>query len=86
MASGGGARLPVFEKRRKNMDKDKNIGLLFKRLNFLGYRAFEIKSILHEATGGSDFDTSDHRHCNVAVMALEKYERLGLDYLNSYSK
>ena len=65
---------------------EKNIGLLFKRLSFLGYRAFEIKSIVHEATGGSDFNTSDYRQCNVAVLALEKYERLGLEYLNSYSK
>lgn len=48
---------------------------LLKRLSFLGYRSFEIRRILQEANNGTG-----------VIATLEKYEQLGSEYINSYSK
>lgn len=58
---------------------------LIKRLNFLGYCNFEIKAILQDAIVSKDLDTNIHQ-CAGIISALEKYEKLGLHYLNCYSK
>jgi len=65
---------------------DNNIKRLFKRLSFLGYRAFEIESILRDAIGSAGLDIKNFHQCSTAVLVLEKYEKLGLDYLDCYSK
>jgi hypothetical protein len=48
---------------------------ILKRLAFLGYREFEIRRILQEASNGGAFFST-----------LEKYEQLGSRYLTMYSK
>ncbi len=58
---------------------------LIKRLIFLGYRTFEIKAILQEANVSKGLDTNNHQYA-YTIGVLEKYEKLGLHYLNCYSK
>lgn len=65
---------------------EQRIRELLRRLNFLGYHAYEIKSIVQEAIGTDDLDGGEARWCADAVAVLEKYERLGANYLHAYSK
>ena len=57
---------------------------LCKRLSFLGYCQFQIKNIVREAASivTRDEDSLDA----MVVNALEKYEKLGYDYMLTYSK
>lgn len=65
---------------------DQRVKELMKRLSFLGYCAHEIKAIVQEAIGTGDLDTGNWRQCAAAIAVLEKYERLGADFLYAYSK
>jgi hypothetical protein len=63
---------------------EQRVEQLFKRLNFLGYCGFAMKSIIQEAIGnakGAIFIPSSE-----TITILEKYEKLGSDYLLEYSK
>lgn len=67
------------------MSIEEHIRRLLKRLSFLGYQRFQIKSIINEALGQQLLE-KDYRQ-NVQVMiALQKYEQLGNEYLLEYSK
>jgi hypothetical protein len=67
------------------MNIEENIRQLLKKLIFLGYQRFQIKSIINEALEQQLWE-NDYRQ-NVQVMiALQKYEQLGNEYLLSYSK
>jgi hypothetical protein len=55
---------------------DKRMQDLLHRLTLIGYRSHEIKSIVRSAVG-SNADP---------VGQLERYERLGLHYINNYSQ
>ncbi|MBP2653760.1 MAG: hypothetical protein H6Q73_1329 [Firmicutes bacterium] len=59
---------------------------LFKRLALLGYCSFEIKSIIEEAIGAQELDIGNDSHCADAIVALEKYVKLGSHFSNCYSK
>lgn len=65
---------------------EQHIRRLTKRLGFLGYRSFEIKAIVKEATGGESLDLNNHHQCASAIRVLEKYATLGAQYQNCYSK
>lgn len=65
---------------------EQNIKYLSKRLNVLGYRDYEIKTIIKEAIGHVELDLNNHRQCAKTVIALKKYEALGKHYLHFYSK
>lgn len=59
---------------------------LVKRLSFLGYCTFEIENIIKEAIGiGFNDGLSDIQEAAV-IQHLERYEQLGLNYLQAYSK
>ncbi|HWR37937.1 MAG TPA: hypothetical protein VN611_00435 [Patescibacteria group bacterium] len=57
---------------------------LYKRLSFLGYCQFQIKNIVHEAL--DIVNNEETRFDERVVDALEKYEKLGYDYMLTYSK
>ena len=60
---------------------------LIKRLNFLGYCSFEIKSIIKDAIGNdSILDINNTEEASLLVANLERYEQLGSFYLLTYSK
>jgi hypothetical protein len=63
---------------------EQRIEQLFKRLNFLGYCAFETQSIIQEATGNDK--ERNVIPCIETINVLEKYEKLGTNYLLAYSK
>ncbi|VBB07622.1 Hypothetical protein LUCI_2887 [Lucifera butyrica] len=65
---------------------EQRVRRLWRRLLFLGYCTFEIRRIVQEAIGDSNFDLADLGQCTLAVSALEKYEKLGSEYLGLYSK
>lgn len=48
---------------------------LLRRLSFLGYRPHEINHIVKSVGSGSDL-----------IGQLERYEKLGLQYLHNYSQ
>jgi hypothetical protein len=57
-----------------------------KRLTRLGYRSFQIKLIIREAIGIDHVTTSDTAQHVKVFAALEKYEKLGSRYIETYSK
>ena len=57
---------------------------LYKRLSFLGYCQFQIKNIVREATSIVNHDGASLD--DLIVCTLEKYEKLGYDYVLTYSK
>lgn len=63
---------------------EQHVEKLLKRLSFLGYCAFELKSIIQEATSKDNLGVFTPN--NKAIRVLEKYEKLGSDYLLAYSK
>lgn len=60
--------------------------LLLKRLAFLGYCHFEIEGIIKEAIGINHVNGLNDSQEATVIQYLEMYERLGLDYLQTYSK
>ncbi|MDR3563045.1 MAG: hypothetical protein P4N59_16665 [Negativicutes bacterium] len=65
---------------------EKRFNRLLCRLTLLGYRPFEIRSILRDTVGVEMLDLADDSRLGVAVGALEMYERLGSEFNRSYSK
>jgi hypothetical protein len=65
---------------------DNHVTQLLKRLDFLGYRSFQIKMIICEAIGVDSIKNVSHAQYVKVINALEKYEQLGLLYSQSYSK
>ncbi len=65
---------------------DQRIAKLLKRLAFLGYCSFEIRNIISEAIGPNGWGSINLSKRRDLIMHLEKYEQLGEDYLNAYSK
>ncbi|SDF00078.1 hypothetical protein [Sporomusa acidovorans] len=64
----------------------KQITSLIKRLSFLGYCTFEIKSIIKEAIGIDIINDLSVSQEIAVIQQLEMYEQLGLNYLQTYSK
>lgn len=60
------------------------INQLLKKLSFLGYYPFQIQSIIQEATDNSKPDESSITRA--IIKALKRYEKLGHEYLLTYSK
>lgn len=68
------------------MNIQANIETILKRLLHLGYRKFQIKRIIDEAIGQRSW-TKNNYDQNVKILAaLDKYEKLGSNYLLNYSK
>lgn len=65
---------------------EQRIKRLIKRLTFLGYCTFEIKNIIKQVTGTDDLSTLDYTKEFALIGQLEMYERLGLNFLQDYSK
>lgn len=65
---------------------EQRIKQLIKRLSFLGYCTFEIKNIINQVTDNNDFNGLDCLQGAQVIGHLEMYERLGLKYLQNYSK
>lgn len=59
---------------------------LLQRLSFLGYSSFQVERMIHEAVGNKRLDTTCAAQRREIVRTLEKYERLGTHYLQTYSK
>jgi hypothetical protein len=59
---------------------------MIKRLLMLGYCQFEIKNIISEAIGNDHMESLSFAHANQVMEQLALYEKLGLDYMNNYSK
>ena len=59
---------------------------LTSRLALFGYCRFEIEAIIKDAIGIASTDNLDISQSLAVISHLEKYERLGLNYLNTYSK
>jgi hypothetical protein len=59
---------------------------LLKRLAFLGYCSIQIKNIVEDVIGNDDFNALALGKRNEVIKQLENYERLGLSYLEAYSK
>lgn len=70
-----------------NMSEVQQIDHLTRKLEFLGYDAFQVDAIIQDAAGGQlvdEFETTDQHF--QAIYALEKYVQLGNEYVASYSK
>lgn len=59
---------------------------LLSRLTFLGYRKFEIRNMIKDAVGSDTVDGLDRVQEVKVIQHLKMYERLGLNYLQTYSK
>lgn len=68
------------------MSVESQIALLLKRLAFLGYPKFQIRDIIAEATGRMPWSRECEQQNHLVLQALQKYERLGLEYAQLYSK
>jgi hypothetical protein len=65
---------------------EQQIMKLLKRLAFLGYGSFEIKSIFRYAAGSDNLDELSYSQLNEVKAYLEKYEQLGSNFVAAYSK
>jgi hypothetical protein len=65
---------------------EQQIKKLLKRLAFLGYGSFEIKSIFRYAAGSECLDEMSHSQLSEVKAYLEKYEQLGSNFVAGYSK
>ncbi len=59
---------------------------LYKRLIFLGYRPFEIKRMVEETIGTYNFEGANSQQRIAAIKAMQRYEKLGSQFLELYSK
>ena len=59
---------------------------LRKSLAFLGYGGFEIRCIVKDALGHEHVGRMNNNQGRKVVRHLEKYERLGRNYVRTYSK
>jgi hypothetical protein len=74
------------EREDKTMSINERIDMLLKRLAFLGYYPFQMKQIIQEAIGSGSFEETNYIQRIQIITALEKYEKLGSEYLCAYSK
>ncbi|MEG6586105.1 hypothetical protein [Dendrosporobacter sp. 1207_IL3150] len=65
---------------------EQRIKQLLKRLAFLGYCSFAIKSIIQEAIGKDSVVEIDFTQSVEVVKHLEFYEQLGAEFNQVYSK
>jgi hypothetical protein len=68
------------------MNINQRINELFKKLAFLGYYQFQMNNIIKEAIGTTKLEEADQAQQVRVINFLEKYEKLGSDYLLAYSK
>ncbi len=68
------------------MNIEEDIKQLLKRLTFLGYKNSQIRNIVSEAVGQQPWMKRSHRQNAKVMRTLQKYEKLGNEYLVSYSK
>ncbi len=59
---------------------------LTNRLTRFGYGRFEINAIIKDAIGIACTDNLSMDQSVALISHLEKYEQLGLNYINTYSK
>ena len=57
-----------------------------KRLALLRYGSFEIESIIRDAAGCNSFEKMSRAQLAKVVRHLEKYELLGSNFVQAYSK
>ena len=69
-----------------NMNIDEHIRGLLKRLIFLGYQRFQIRNIIDEAIGQNPWLKKSYSQNVQVAIALQKYEKLGNEYMLAYSK
>jgi len=65
---------------------EKRIRQLYNRLMALGYTPFHVDTILQETIGIANITAVDDGQQEEMIKVLEYYERLGTEYLFSYSK
>lgn len=68
------------------MNIEQRVNELLKRLLFLGYYQFQIKNIIQEAIGTTELAKATKAQRIRVIAALEKYERLGSQYVLEFSK
>ena len=68
------------------MNINQRINELFKKLAFLGYYQFQLNNIIQEAIGATTLEEANQAEQNRVVDFLERYEKLGTEYLLAYSK
>ncbi len=68
------------------MNIEENIKRLLKRLMFLGYKPFQIRNIVSEAVGEQPWMKKSRRQNARVMKTLQKYEKLGNEFLVSFSK
>ena len=68
------------------MSTIEHIKTALKRLSFLGYHRFQVKQIIEEAIGQHIWEKDNHDQNIQILIKLEEYEKLGTDYLLTYSK
>lgn len=68
------------------MNIEQRINDLFKKLISLGYYPFQLRNIIQEAIGNMDITDANNTQRIQIINVLEKYEKLGNEYLLAYSK
>lgn len=68
------------------MGFEDRISQLCKKLAHLGYYQYQIRGIIKEAIGTTDLTAVSQRERAKIVDMLERYIRLGQEFLVSYSK
>jgi hypothetical protein len=71
---------------KMNMNIDEHIRGLLKRLIFLGYQRFQIRNIIDEAIGQNPWIKKCYSQNLQVMVVLQKYEKLGNEYMSAYSK
>ena len=69
-----------------NMNMEECITELIKRLKISGYNSFQLKKIINEAIGQDSWIRDNNIHNLQIFNTMKKYERLGNEYLQAYSK
>jgi hypothetical protein len=68
------------------MSIEQRIIRLRQKLIRLGYYPFQIKNIVKEAIGNIEVEQADYAQLRQLICTLEGYEKLGHEFVTSYSK
>lgn len=73
-------------KEDRDLSFESRIEQLIRSLILLGYDSVQLKNIVHAALGRRDISEVSQEESTVLVTTLEKYVKLGEEYIFSYSK
>ena len=75
-----------YTREDRDLSFESQIEQLIRSLIFLGYDSVQLKNIVYAALGRRDISYVSQEESTILVTTLEKYVKLGEEYIFSYSK